>query len=295
MGVGRAGRRNARSHALGLQRPVPSDAEPVAVLDVHDGAVEHGPADAGAHAVARADVPAPSADPAEPAADGPADASGAETDRRAATAGTADDSRAGPAGTGTHDPAGAPPDLDRRVGPAHPEGGTGNAGTTGAARDTPPLTGRPDARPLATVRDPHLLATVRAPCTLATVRHAQTLTTVRDTQTLTTVRHAQTLTTVRHAQTLTTVRHAPPSVEARHTRPTAEVRSAGALGIIRPPGADTDTDDAAGALEARTDAVRQDTRADADGRWRRAEGHHVVHLPDRDGRRPPHGERRRAR
>ncbi|MFI5566969.1 hypothetical protein ACIA6T_06260 [Streptomyces sp. NPDC051740] len=163
MGAGGAGRRHARSHALGLERPVPSDAEPVAVLDVHDGAVGHGPGDADVHAVTRADgVPARSADPAgpaEPAADDPAGAAGTAADRPAVTAGAADD-RAGAAGSEAHDPAGAAqppagarPDRNRRVGSAHSGGGTDNTTTTDAVRGVPALTRLPDARVLATVRD----------------------------------------------------------------------------------------------------------------------------------------------
>ncbi|MFI2508792.1 hypothetical protein [Streptomyces sp. NPDC018972] len=239
MGVGGAGRRHARSHALGLGRPVPSDAGPVAVLDVRDRAVEHGTADADAHAVARADdVPAPSADLAGPAADDPADPAGAETDQRTAPAGTADGNRAGTAGTGAHDPAGtaqpptgAPPDLDRRFGHAHSEDGTGNTTATDAVRDTPALTGLPGTHALGTVR------------------------------------HARTTAQARNARTPTAVRHARTTTAVHHTPTTAQARNAEALVIIRPPGADTDTDGAADALEARTDAVRQDAQADTGDRW----------------------------
>jgi hypothetical protein len=262
VGVGGAGRWHAQPHALGLERPVPSDAEPIAVLDVRDRAVEHGTADADTHAVAQADdVQDPPADPAEPAADDragttgteahdPTDAAGTEADQRAATVGPADDNRTGTTGTEAHDsagaaqpPTGAPPDRDRRVGHPHSEGGTDNATatTTDAVRDTPALTGLSDAHTLATVRNTRALAAVR------------------------------------------------------HARTPVEVRDAKALGITRPPGADTDTYDATGALEAPTGTVCHDARAEADDRWRRTGDHHVAHLPGRDGRRPPHGERRRGR
>ncbi|MFI2428136.1 hypothetical protein ACH5A7_29315 [Streptomyces sp. NPDC018955] len=262
--MGGAGRRHARSHALGLERPVPSDAEPVAVLDVRNGAVEHGAADADAHPVARADDgPAPPAGLAGPAADDPAGPAGAATDRRTATTGTADGNRTGTAEAKAHDPAGAvqppagaPPDLGRRFDHAHSEDGTGDTTATDAVHGTPALTGLPGT-------------------------HAPT--------------SASALATVRHARTTAEARHTRTTTAAHRTRTSAEVRDAEALGVIRPPGAGTDTGDAAGALEARTDAVRQDAQADADDRWRRTDDHHVVHLPGRDGRRPPHGERRRGR
>ncbi|MFF6814023.1 hypothetical protein ACFZAG_29690 [Streptomyces sp. NPDC012403] len=242
MGVGGAGRRHARSHALGLGRPVPSDAGPVAVLDVRDRAVEHGTADADAHAVARADdVPAPSADLAGPAADDPTDPTdpaGAETDQRTAPAGTADGNRAGTAGTAAHDPAGAaqpptgaPPDLGRRFDHAHSEDGTGNTTATEAVRDTPALTGLPGTHALGTVR------------------------------------HTRTTTANHHTRTTAQARHTRTTTANHHTQTTTRARNAEALVIIRPPGADTDTDDAAGALEARTDAVRQDAQADTGDRW----------------------------
>ncbi|CAM5389291.1 hypothetical protein SGRIM128S_03583 [Streptomyces griseomycini] len=92
VGVGRAGRRNAPPHAVGLGRSVPADPEPPAVLDARTTDVEHGTADADtdrhgtadadadrhsaadadAHAVARADDgPSPSFGTAGPPADTP--------------------------------------------------------------------------------------------------------------------------------------------------------------------------------------------------------------------------------
>ncbi|CAM5600227.1 hypothetical protein SGRIM128S_05024 [Streptomyces griseomycini] len=157
MGVGRAGRRNAPPHAVGLGRSVPADPEPPAVLDARTTDVEHGTADADtdrhgtadadadrhsaadadAHAVARADDgPSPSFGTAGPPADTPpADGrrvgrtapegdtdAGADTLRSDRTAGTAPADRAGADpgdATGAVTSHSAAPCVDARSGAVH--------------------------------------------------------------------------------------------------------------------------------------------------------------------------------